>query len=106
MIANKPIYSIAKDLSVDSNKILLACKTLGIIAKGSAKRKTGSVGEHSKTGEQHSMCQLALVGAWPRGPLKQEATISNAPNPPRTCTQTLYRLEKAVGAVWGSLLEI
>ena len=38
MSASKPIYSIAKELNIDSNKIILACKTLGIVAKGSAKR--------------------------------------------------------------------
>ena len=49
MIANKPIYSIAKDLSVDSNKILLACKTLGINAKGSARRLNNEEYEKIKT---------------------------------------------------------
>ena len=38
MASNKPIYSIAKELNIDSNRILLACKTLGINAKGAAKR--------------------------------------------------------------------
>ena len=38
MSINTPIYSIAKDLNVESNRILLACKKLGINAKGSTKR--------------------------------------------------------------------
>ena len=38
MSINTPIFSIAKDLNVESNRILLACKKLGINAKGSAKR--------------------------------------------------------------------
>ena len=38
MSINTPIYSIAKDLNVESNKILLACKKLGINAKGATKR--------------------------------------------------------------------
>ena len=38
MSINTPIFSIAKDLNVESNKILLACKKLGINAKGAAKR--------------------------------------------------------------------
>jgi len=38
MSYNTPIFSIAKDLNVESNRILLACKKLGIKAKGSAKR--------------------------------------------------------------------
>ena len=33
-----PIFTIAKDLNVESNRVLLACKKLGINAKGAAKR--------------------------------------------------------------------
>ena len=38
MPMNTPIFSIAKDLNVESNRILLACKKLGINAKGATKR--------------------------------------------------------------------
>ena len=38
MPINTPIFSIAKDLNVESNRILLACKKLGINAKGATKR--------------------------------------------------------------------
>ncbi len=38
MTINTPIFTIAKDLKVDSNRILLACKKLGIDAKGATKR--------------------------------------------------------------------
>ena len=38
MSINTPIFTIAKDLNLDSNRILLACKKLGINAKGAAKR--------------------------------------------------------------------
>ena len=38
MASNTPIYSIAKELNIDSNRILLACKTIGINAKGATKR--------------------------------------------------------------------
>ncbi|KGG04540.1 putative Major surface glycoprotein [Prochlorococcus marinus str. MIT 9321] len=38
MSINTPIFSIAKDLNVGSNRILLACKKLGINAKGATKR--------------------------------------------------------------------
>ena len=38
MSINIPIFSIAKDLNVESNRILLACKKLGINAKGATKR--------------------------------------------------------------------
>ena len=38
MSINTPIFTIAKDLNVESNRVLLACKKLGIIAKGATKR--------------------------------------------------------------------
>jgi len=38
MSINTPIFTIAKDLNVESNRILLACKKLGINAKGAAKK--------------------------------------------------------------------
>ena len=33
-----PIFTIAKDLNVNSNRVLLACKKLGINAKGATKK--------------------------------------------------------------------
>ena len=38
MSINTPIFSIAKELNVESNRILIACKKLGIYAKGATKR--------------------------------------------------------------------
>ena len=38
MSINTPIFSIAKDLNIESKRILLACKKLGIKAKGATKR--------------------------------------------------------------------
>jgi len=38
MSNNTPIFSIAKELNVESNRVLLACKKLGIKAKGATKR--------------------------------------------------------------------
>ena len=38
MAHNTPIYAIAKELNIDSNRIILACKSIGIPAKGSTKR--------------------------------------------------------------------
>ena len=38
MSNNTPIFTIAKDLNLESNRILLACKKLGINAKGATKR--------------------------------------------------------------------
>ena len=38
MSPNTPIFTIAKELNVESSRIVLACKKLGIIAKGATKR--------------------------------------------------------------------
>ena len=38
MSINTPIFTIAKNLNVESNRVLLACKKLGINAKGATKR--------------------------------------------------------------------
>ena len=38
MTTKTPIFTIAKNLNVESNRILLACKKLGINAKGATKR--------------------------------------------------------------------
>lgn len=38
MALNIPIYNIAKELDIDSNRIILACNSMGINAKGAAKR--------------------------------------------------------------------
>ena len=40
MSINTPIFTIAKDLNIESNRILLACKKLGINARGATKRLT------------------------------------------------------------------
>ena len=38
MSVTTPIFTIAKNLNVESNRIILACKKLGINAKGATKR--------------------------------------------------------------------
>ena len=38
MSDKKPIHVIAKDLSIDSKKIIKACNQIGIYAKGASKR--------------------------------------------------------------------
>ena len=38
MTSKTPIYTIAKELNIDSNRVLLACKSIGIDAKGATKR--------------------------------------------------------------------
>ena len=38
MASNTPIYSVAKELGINSNRIISACKSLSINAKGATKR--------------------------------------------------------------------
>ena len=38
MASKTPIYTIAKELNIDSNRLILACKSIGIDAKGATKR--------------------------------------------------------------------
>ena len=38
MTIKTPIFTIARDLKVESNRVLLACEKLGIKAKGATKR--------------------------------------------------------------------
>ena len=58
MSINTPIFSIAKDLNVESNRILLACKKLGIKAKGATKRlnkeETEKIKSYFETGKNVS----------------------------------------------------
>ena len=58
MSINTPIFTIAKDLNVESNRILLACKKLGINAKGATKRlnkeELGKVKSYFETGKNVS----------------------------------------------------
>ena len=58
MSLNTPIFSIAKDLNVESNRILLACKKLGINAKGVTKRlneeELGKIKSYFETGKNVS----------------------------------------------------
>ena len=58
MSPNTPIFTIAKELKVESNRILLACKKLGINAKGATKRlnkeELDKVKSYFKTGKNVS----------------------------------------------------
>jgi len=58
MSSNTPIFNIAKDLNVDSNRILIACKKLGINAKGATKRlneeELGKIKSYYETGKNVS----------------------------------------------------
>ena len=58
MSINTPIYTIAKELNLESSRVLLACKKLGIKAKGSTKRlnkiELEKVKDYFKTGKNVS----------------------------------------------------
>ena len=58
MTINTPIFTLAKDLNVESNRILLACKKLGINAKGATKRlnkeELDKIKSYFKTGKNVS----------------------------------------------------
>ena len=59
MYNNTPIFSIAKDLDIESNRILLACKKLGINAKGATKRLNKEELEKIKSIlKRAKMCQM------------------------------------------------
>ena len=49
MPSNTPIFTIAKDLNLGSDRILLACKKLGINAKGATKRLSNQEVEKIKS---------------------------------------------------------
>ena len=38
MASKTPVYTIAKELNIDSNRVISACKSIGIDAKGATKR--------------------------------------------------------------------
>ena len=58
MSINTPIFTIAKDLNVETSRILLACKKLGINAKGATKRlneeELDKIKSYFKTGKNVS----------------------------------------------------
>ena len=89
MASNTPIYSIAKDLNIDSNRILLACKSIGINAKGATKRlneeELEKVKNYFETGKNVSEeiveinQKKTLIKSKPKK-IKRETKISYFPN--------------------------
>ena len=49
MTSNTPIYALAKELEIDSKRIILACKKIGIAAKGATRRLNQDELEKVKT---------------------------------------------------------
>ena len=49
MSFNTPIYILAKELEIDSKRIILACKKIGIAAKGATRRLNQDELEKVKT---------------------------------------------------------
>ena len=58
MSVTTPIFTIAKELNLESNRILLACKKLGINAKGATKKlnkeETEKIKSYFETGKNVS----------------------------------------------------
>ena len=49
MTDKKPIHAIAKDLGIDTKKVIKACNEIGIYAKGASKRLDNKEEEKVKT---------------------------------------------------------
>jgi len=49
MTDKKPIHAIAKDLGIDTKKVIKACNEIGIYAKGASKRLESKEEEKIKT---------------------------------------------------------
>jgi len=49
MVDKKPIHVIAKDLGIDTKKVIKACNQIGIYAKGASKRLDDKEEEKIKT---------------------------------------------------------
>ena len=89
MASNTPIYSLAKELDIESNRIILACKSLGINAKGSTKRlneeELEKVKNYFVTGKNVSdeiveISQKNSSNQIKTKKIKREKTISYFPN--------------------------
>ncbi len=89
MASNTPIYSIAKELNIDSNRIILACKSIGINAKGATKRlneeELEKVKNYIETGKNVSeeiveINQKKTLIKSKSKKIKKETTISYFPN--------------------------
>lgn len=96
MSTNKPIHSIAKELGIKSNSILLACKDLGIYAKGSSKRLNSEelkkIENYFKTGKNVSSETIEVKNI--NAPTKIEKVVNknNLINKKRSITYFPNRL--------------
>ena len=89
MATNTPIYSIAKELNIDSNRIILACKKIGIPAKGATKRlnkeELEKIKNYFETGKNVSeeiveINQKDTSSKYKTSKIKREPKISYFPN--------------------------
>ena len=89
MANNTPIYGLAKELGIDSNRILLACKSIGIQAKGATKRLNGEelkkVKNYFESGKNVSeeIVDINTKNTKTKGKsliIKKEKTINHFPN--------------------------
>ena len=93
MSSTTPIYSIAKQLNVNSNRIILACKAIGINAKGATKRlnkdEFEKVKNYFETGKNVSE-EIFEINK------KDNSTKSNPLNKKRE-TKTIYFPNRLIG---------
>ena len=89
MASKTPIYIIAKHLDIESNRIILACKTLGINAKGATKQlnkeELEKVKNYFETGKNVSQEIIEINKKVPstiskNSTLKRETKIRYFPN--------------------------
>ena len=87
MSINTPIFTIAKYLNVESNRILLACKKLGINAKGATKRlnkeELEKIKSYFETGKNVSDEVINLTKVKNKGisrKIKEKVKINYFPN--------------------------
>ena len=77
MQSSKPIYKVSKELDIDTNRIILACKTLGIYAKGASKRLNSEelekVINYFNTGKDASTETIELGGKQPEKVTKKKS---------------------------------
>ena len=85
MVDKKPIHSIAKELGIDTKKVIKACNQIGIYAKGASKRLENKDEEKIKAyfdnGKNVSNEVIDIkIGSLNQTKIEKEFTIKSANN--------------------------
>ena len=85
MVDKKPIHSIAKELGIDTKKVIKACNQIGIYAKGASKRLENKEEEKIKAyfnnGKNVSNEVIDIkIGSLNQTKIEKEFTIKSANN--------------------------